>query len=70
MANLPWAKPFRRRCKARLLPNYTGYHGRCELEPHNPVIKHALERGMDWIRWPEPSVRIEQPHYEIRKKEI
>ena len=56
---LPWAPPWRRRCRAVLEPNWTGYHGRCELaRGHSPNMEHALERGMEIVRWPS-TPRIE-----------
>lgn len=42
-----------------LEPNYTGYHGRCELKKYHSGSElkdrfkqdHALDRGMDIVRW-------------------
>lgn len=49
---LPWAKPFRRRCSARLnRRDSPTYYGRCELERHHTRAKHALERGMTIVSW-------------------
>jgi hypothetical protein len=48
---LPYARPLRRRCRARLEPNPGGYWGRCELSPHEEGTWHALERGMLTVRW-------------------
>lgn len=47
---LPWARPLRRRCRARTATHPLG--GRCELAPHGEDIDHALERGMGVVlRW-------------------
>lgn len=51
-----WAPALRpwRRCRARLQPGaYRAgpYHGRCELRRHPDAVAHALERGMDVVRW-------------------
>jgi hypothetical protein len=48
---LPYARPFRRRCRAVLEPNPGGYWGRCDLSPHPDGTEHALERGMLTVRW-------------------
>lgn len=62
---LPWARPFRKRCKARIPPkNKFDFYGRCELSPHGPEIEHALERGMVWVRWQDPLINYESPHYD------
>ena len=48
---LEWAGLFRR-CRAVLEPQPgRTYFGRCDLKPHDPTIEHALERGMDVVRW-------------------
>jgi hypothetical protein len=47
---LPFAGPFHRRCRARVEPNRSGLHGRCDLRAGHPG-DHALERGMDTPRW-------------------
>lgn len=47
---LPWQKPLRGRCRARLEPNDGGYWGRCELSRGHKQL-HALERGMFAVRW-------------------
>lgn len=49
---LPWAKPFQRRCVARMerQPG-ADYWGRCDLGVHGPDLDHALERGMEIVRW-------------------
>lgn len=47
-----WAKPFRRRCRARLSRDTAEtYWGRCDLAPHARSVDHALERGMIVVRW-------------------
>jgi hypothetical protein len=49
---LPYARPFHRRCRARLPPGTPGgYWGRCDLAPHPPDTSHALERAMLTVRW-------------------
>ena len=52
---LPWARPFGKRCRARLAKcdSPAGGHrfGRCELQPHGPEFDHALEYGMYALRW-------------------
>ena len=52
---VPWAGAFNLgRCRARLEPGAEQagpYHGRCELRRHRPDVDHALERGMDLVRW-------------------
>jgi hypothetical protein len=54
---LPWAKPFRRRCRAILSkaesPCGGARYGRCELAAHSPNVDHALEYGFAGheIRW-------------------
>ena len=67
MTPLPWAFAvppfFGRRCKARLTPNDTGYHGRCELIKHSKKLPHALERGMIWVRWTDSPITFEEPHH-------
>lgn len=60
---LPWAKPFRKQCRAELSLDGDEYWGRCELAPHGKDIEHAVERGMIWIRWHDGPVRVEQPKY-------
>ena len=58
-SDLPWAKPFRRRCTARLEPTSNGeYWGRCDLSPHSRDMDHALERGLEVVRFTTDS-RIE-----------
>lgn len=68
MADLPWSKPFRRRCYARVLPNETGFWGRCELQKHGSEYMHILERGMVWIRWADAPLHLTSPKY-IKKLE-
>lgn len=49
---LPWSKPLRRRCRARLLrTDARDYYGRCELIADHHPLDHALERGMLTVRW-------------------
>jgi hypothetical protein len=49
---MPWQRPFGRRCRAVKEPNPSGYWGRCELQRgHGEAIDHALERGMEVHRW-------------------
>jgi hypothetical protein len=50
---VPWASVWRR-CRARLEPGAEGagaYYGRCDLRAHSPKVDHALERGMDVVRF-------------------
>jgi hypothetical protein len=58
--SLPWAKPFRRRCRRRLTPAQSlalgnlGYWGRCDLQRDHALLGFhncALERGMDVVRF-------------------
>lgn len=61
--DLPWAGLIdvllARRCRARLKrpglprPRDEPYFGRCELRAHSRGIAHALERGMENVRWQE-----------------
>lgn len=52
ITDLPWARPFRRRCAARRERRPGApYWGRCELSPHSADIHHALGRGFDTPRW-------------------
>ena len=62
---MPWAGiwPWSPRCKARKRPEPGGYFGRCELKPHDSSVEHALERGMEWVRWSDGPVRITPPDY-------
>jgi hypothetical protein len=47
MDDYEWAKPFRRRCKARLYQRFHIYNGgRCDLK-RDHVGVHVLERGME-----------------------
>lgn len=50
---LPWVRPWRRRCKARLNPRPPDrmFWGRCELARGHHGILHALERGMHVVRF-------------------
>lgn len=47
---LEWATMFDH-CSARVEPNATGYWGRCDLIKHDQNVDHALERGMEILRW-------------------
>ena len=48
---LPWQRPFRRRCRAVREPRPgVAFHGRCELAAGHDG-DHALERGFDTPRW-------------------
>lgn len=47
---LEWATMFNR-CRARVEPNESGYWGRCDLVKHGRETDHALERGMEILRW-------------------
>lgn len=51
--HLRWAAwPFSwNRCRAVKEPNSSGHWGRCELYKHEGEIDHALERGMNILRW-------------------
>lgn len=49
--NLPWAAYPWDRCKAVKEPNSSGHWGRCDLKRHPDELDHALERGMDILRW-------------------
>jgi hypothetical protein len=52
MFPLPWAKPFRKRCQARMAPApLDPYYGQCELQPHDGNTDHAMERGMVIVRF-------------------
>ena len=49
--DLPWVKPFRRRCRSTLHKvDSPIYHGRCELRRGHDG-PHALERGMFALVW-------------------
>ena len=51
MDDLPWARPWQRRCRAVREPKPDApYFGRCELA-RGHVGDHALERGFDVPRW-------------------
>ncbi len=59
-ATLPWARPFHRRCRARVGDGQDW--GRCELSPHGPEIDHALERGIGGVlRFGVWSARVDPP---------
>lgn len=49
--DVPWSSFFNH-CRAVLPPNeQSTYFGRCDLKKHGINIDHALERGMDTLRW-------------------
>lgn len=52
-ADFTWARPFRRRCRARLRRGIAAqwYWGRCDLVAGH-TTDHALERGMEIVTWP------------------
>jgi hypothetical protein len=49
-SDLPWAKFLKCRAVLERRPE-ASYWGRCELMPGHFGIDHALERGMEIIRW-------------------
>lgn len=54
-AELNWARPWQRRCKAHLDRDAgRGYWGRCDLR-RGHIGPHALERGMEIVVWPPPA---------------
>lgn len=66
---MPWAKPFRKRCKEKLKRKEDpAFRGRCELQPGHmdldPPVHHCLERGMIWVFWDKNrNIRYEGPTY-------
>lgn len=54
---LPWARPFGRRCLARVTREQSPAHwGRCELARMHPGEDHAKDYGMSVIRWADPQM--------------
>lgn len=50
--DLPWAVWPWGRCRAYREPGHPdGWFGRCELRRHKPDVAHALDRGMEQVRW-------------------
>lgn len=46
----PW--PWSPRCKAKITKKESKYrYGRCELKPHSEDVDHALEFGLEHLRW-------------------
>lgn len=66
---MPWSKPFRKRCKAKLKKGQDpAFRGRCDLKPDHVDLDgysdHCLERGMIWVRWDDQGhIRYEPPDY-------
>lgn len=52
-SELPWAKFFGR-CRATLEPGRMVWFGRCELFRHDKRMPHAIERGLEIVRWKSP----------------
>lgn len=77
---LPWAPAFawltRRQCTARLPKTAgepLGRWGRCELardhvlDESAPRRDHALEFGMEVVRWPAPQATGVSPYLEVAR---